>query len=99
VGEHKLKDRRRTTAVREDGTDAFIAIAERLEATKSVVAALLPHMDKLPAGTNFAAFSLALQHASTLYELYLETDAMMAEAKHMAAANELNDAPRIVTAH
>lgn len=92
VGEHK---RKQSEAIAPDGTDAFIAIAQRLDALKRPVAALLPYADKLPAGDAFAAFAMAIEFASSLYERYLERDAAHWNSKLSVTMDEAASAPLV----
>lgn len=92
MGEHKRKQSEATTP---DGIDAFMVIAQRLDALKRPVAALLPYADKLPAGDAFAAFAMAIEFASSLYERYLERDAAHWDGKLSTSMDEAASAPLV----
>lgn len=93
MGEHKRP--KQTEANTPEGVDAFIVIAERLNALKRPVASLLPYTDQLPAGDAFAAFAMAIEFASSLYERYLERDAAHWNAKLSVSMDEAANAPLV----
>lgn len=92
MGEHR---RKQSEAITPDGQDAFVAIAQRLDALKRPVASLLPYADKLPAGDAFAAFAMAIEFADSLYERYLERDAAYWNLKLSVTMDEASTAPLV----